>query len=314
MTRSVALPSVGALALLALLLPAGAEASPYAGPPAGDDPAEWRAQRPRLQRRRWNALEERPAPSLTTLEGWVNTPPMTWESLRGRLVLVCVWSAEERRGAWRLKHLAELAADFADELTVIAVHAGPATEDARNVLERAEWTLPFATDAGGDFGAALAVRRPPAYFLVDREGRVRVAGVSPDIGGGGCFARVVEAVAAEGGAAAQRLPAGGDPRLYRASGWARGTLCVEGAPPGGIAVLFEDRQGAPPRIPEPLCVGPRAWDVVAPPVAVDAEGEGTLPFPSDVALGRSSSLRLWVRGGRATRLSPPLAVPADAGR
>ena len=198
--------SAAILLFFSALVPVG-ECSSFAGAggtaqSARRDPPEWRRERPRLQRRRWDALEGRPAPALSTLGGWRNTAPLSWRSLRGRLVLVCVWTMEGQPPERPLQRLGGLAARCSEDLSVLVVHSGEPDAGALNLLERYGPKLPFASDASGDFVGALAVRRPPAYFLVDRGGRVRVAGVSPrlDAEGRSVLGLVIEAVASEGAA------------------------------------------------------------------------------------------------------------------
>lgn len=227
-----------ALALLAC-------ASPAWG--ASDDPPEWRERQPPERRAAWDALEGSPAPPLSTLSGWRGSEPLGWEALRGRAVLLCLGPAgtERRRGARALRRLEILQAERAgDGLVVVAVQPRDDAEEASPRAGRSH-ALVTADDEAGAFAAALAADSRPAYFLVGRDGRVRVAGLSDedDAAGRWIVSAAVDAVLAE--------PWSGDaPELPVAA--------LEGEQPARRATGRARRSRSEPHS-APLLLGPDGW-------------------------------------------------------
>ena len=115
----------------------------------------------------------RPAPALAlkTLAG----EAMTWESLRGRVVLVdfwATWCAPCKKSMPELQALQEKYG--ARGLTVLGVsidEGGPAK--VKKYVEGKKFTYPIAVDAGqSPLWEAFRVKAVPAAFLVDGEGRI----------------------------------------------------------------------------------------------------------------------------------------------
>lgn len=148
-----------------------------------DDPPEWRDRRPNAPRAEWDALEGQPAPSLEVLTDWRNTEALDWEDLRGHVVLVDLW------GVWcapcrkETPHLVELFEEHREEgFLVLGIHSrfrhdGDRVED---FLDEHGVSYPVAADTADSIKESLAVRMWPTYYLVDRDGKVRIAGVSKD--------------------------------------------------------------------------------------------------------------------------------------
>jgi len=110
------------------------------------------------------------APSLATHDGaaWINTPPLNWQALRGRVVLLSfrATGCANTDAATRT-----LAARFAHSgLTLLDIRAAEGVP-----LASAEpiCSSPTRLDVGQTLRRAFGVRQWPSYFLVDREGLVR---------------------------------------------------------------------------------------------------------------------------------------------
>ena len=127
-----------------------------------------------------NALSvEGHLPGFKGATGWLNSPPLTAEGLRGKVVLADFWTytcinwlrTESYIRAWSEKY-----AD--DGLVVIGVHTPefPFEADPDNVVEAARALrveYPIALDSNYAVWEAFANRYWPAAYFADAEGRIR---------------------------------------------------------------------------------------------------------------------------------------------
>ena len=163
-----------------------------------DLPAAWRdAGRPEL-RAAWDAMEGKPAPSLGTLRAWTQTKARSWRDLRGKVVLLDLW------GTWcppcveGLPHLKQLHERHADDgLVVLGVHVDKGRAQMAKFVKDRELPWAFATDPRGLLAKALGVNFVPAYFAIDRNGILRIAGANR-----GKLDEIVKALLAEPATAA----------------------------------------------------------------------------------------------------------------
>lgn len=152
-----------------------------------------------------------PAPSLSGLHPWHNTPderPLATAGLRGRVVLVHFWTYVCANCVRTLPHVRALDCSYrAQGLTVVGVHT-PEVQSDRNPRRVAEAVsrlrVQYAVGMDNDFIAwnAWSVAYWPSLFLVDATGRVRYSHV-----GEGSYRdheRAVEVLLAEADAAAGR--------------------------------------------------------------------------------------------------------------
>lgn len=122
-----------------------------------------------------------PAPEFTHQdpEDWINSTPLNLKQLRGRVVLLDFWTFDcwncYRSFPW-LKSVEE---QFAQrELTVIGVHT-PEFDHERiraNVLRKVkEFALdhPVMIDNDYSYWRAMGNRYWPAFYLLDKQGRIR---------------------------------------------------------------------------------------------------------------------------------------------
>jgi thiol-disulfide isomerase/thioredoxin len=129
------------------------------------------------------ALAESPArvttaPELDGATRWLNSPPLTMQSLRGKVVLVEFWTRECINCLHVLPHTKELYQRYAaDGLVVVGVHT-PEYEEERDIgaLRNAISTLgikyPVAMDNDHRIWSAYGNQYWPAIYLIDRDGRV----------------------------------------------------------------------------------------------------------------------------------------------
>ena len=167
-----------------------------------------------------------PAPELTGITGWLNTPgdqPISLADLRadGRVVLVDFWTYSCINCQRTLPYLTAWDAAYRDRgLTIVGVHSPEfAFERERgNVAQRArEFGVEYPIALDNDFATwrAFDQRYWPAKYLIDRAGQVRMVHY-----GEGAYAEteeLIRALLADGGADLPAEPAGpGDPAANEA--------------------------------------------------------------------------------------------------
>lgn len=132
----------------------------------------------------------------TAARDWINSKPLTVADLRGRVALVHVWAFECWNCYRSFPWLNALEARLGDGLAVIGVHSPEFDEERdRDKVRRktAEFGLdhPVMVDNDHSYWNALANRYWPAWYLVDRQGRLRGRFVG-EIHAGDAQARAIE--------------------------------------------------------------------------------------------------------------------------
>ncbi|HTR01657.1 MAG TPA: thioredoxin family protein [Thermoanaerobaculia bacterium] len=193
---------------------------------------------------------EGPMPPLSGAVAWINSPPVTPEGLRGKVVAVDFWTFTCVNWLRTLPHVRAWAAKYRDEgLVVIGVHSPEFSveKDLANV-RRAVTSMridyPVAVDT--DFGVWRAFGNSywPALYLVDAQGRIRFHHFGE--GGDEQSERAIQQLLAEAGASGvSRDLVSVDPRGTEvAAEWSDvrseetyvgGDKAVGFASPGGIA-------------------------------------------------------------------------------
>ncbi|AND68783.1 hypothetical protein ATSB10_13290 [Dyella thiooxydans] len=143
------------------------------------------------------ALADTPAhaAAFTGITRWINSPPLTIEGLRGKVVLVDFWTFECINCLHALPQVKALDAKYRDQgLVVVGVHTPEldAERDTGNLLaavKRLGITYPVAQDNSYATWNAWHNQYWPAQYVVDRRGRV----VYTHIGEGG-YAAIEHAV------------------------------------------------------------------------------------------------------------------------
>lgn len=110
---------------------------------------------------------------------WINSPPLSMENLRGKVILVDFWTYGCFNCMNALPHVKALAAKYQDQgLVVIGVHTPEfAYEKVQSNVEGAvrklEITYPVAMD--NDYAIWNAYRNQywPAQYLIDAQGQIR---------------------------------------------------------------------------------------------------------------------------------------------
>ncbi len=125
------------------------------------------------------APRDLPAFTQRSAKDWINSPPLTVRDLRGKVVLVDVWTFECWNCYRSFPWLHELEDALRDEaFTVLGIHS-PEFErerDRKSVQAKVQefgLTHPVMIDNDMRYWQALRNRYWPAFYLVDKRGRIR---------------------------------------------------------------------------------------------------------------------------------------------
>jgi thiol-disulfide isomerase/thioredoxin len=118
-------------------------------------------------------------PTLAGATAWINSPPLTPEGLRGKVVLVDVWTFTCINWLRTLPYVRAWAAKYKDQgLVVIGVHSPefPFEKDLDNVRRSAKAMrvdYPIAVDSNMAIWQAFNNNYWPALYLIDAKGKIR---------------------------------------------------------------------------------------------------------------------------------------------
>lgn len=124
--------------------------------------------------------DARPVPELTGITEWLNTAPLTMAGLRGRVVLLDVWTYSCVNCRRTFPFLRALQETYdARGLTIVGVHSPEfdfekAPENVERAVRDLDVTWPVAQDPDREMWDALRNSYWPAKYLVDRQGRIRL--------------------------------------------------------------------------------------------------------------------------------------------
>jgi len=118
-------------------------------------------------------------PELSGATGWLNSPPLTREALRGKVVLVDIWTFGCVNCQRAIPHVREWAAKYKDQgLVVIGVHApefaferNPA--NVKRAVADLKLDFPIALDNDFAIWKAFSNQYWPANYFIDAQGRIR---------------------------------------------------------------------------------------------------------------------------------------------
>ncbi len=149
-------------------------------PPDNPDEAKWSARLPKEDRAALNFLVGYAITEFPEHTTWVNDPPGTFESQRGKVLLIQTFTTRSTLGRSASKKLDRALGELAknEDLVVIFVHTPHGVEKATKYLERVEVKHPVALDKDGILCDGLGAYKRPVNILVDRQGNVRYAGLT----------------------------------------------------------------------------------------------------------------------------------------
>jgi cytochrome c biogenesis protein CcdA/thiol-disulfide isomerase/thioredoxin len=118
-------------------------------------------------------------PSLSGASAWLNSPALTSESLRGKVVLVDFWTFDCINCQHSIPHVNEWAKKYEkDGLVVIGVHTPEypyerVIDNVRKSVARLGLNYPIAIDNDYAIWRAFDNQYWPAHYLVDARGQIR---------------------------------------------------------------------------------------------------------------------------------------------
>ena len=125
------------------------------------------------------AHSDQPAPAFTHVDpaDWLNSAPLRWEDLRGQVVLLEFWTFDCWNCYRSIPWLHSVEARY-PQLRVIGVHTPELPQEylRDNVVRKlAEFKIrhPVMLDNDYSYWRAMDNRYWPAFYLIDRQGRVR---------------------------------------------------------------------------------------------------------------------------------------------
>lgn len=117
-------------------------------------------------------------PAFTDEMKWANTDALSWDKLRGKVVVLQSWTSKQ--GAQRSVP-ARLTRQFekaGDDVVTLFIHTPEGADDGEKFIERLKVDAPMAIDPTGAFLDELGIYREPVNVVIDRNGEVRYAGLN----------------------------------------------------------------------------------------------------------------------------------------
>ncbi|MGN6082036.1 thioredoxin family protein [Trinickia sp.] len=118
------------------------------------------------------------APEFTGIDHWLNSPPLTMQSLRGKVVLVDFWTYGCINCFHTLPHVEAWDQQYRSKgLTIIGVHTPEFpnernTENVKEAIRRYGIRFPVAQDNDYATWNAYGNQYWPAFYLIDKTGHV----------------------------------------------------------------------------------------------------------------------------------------------
>lgn len=180
----LAVPSCLAFAALASAqAPTGQTATP---PPAASAPSfepaprEWLDRLPREDRAAVEPLLGYEAPALPADAVWIGAGPKSLGDLRGKVVVLQSFTTKGSGKRIAEKLAATLEKSSPGEAVVLLVHTPDGADKASAILERQPLPWPVLVDATGAACDAYGFYRRPSNVVLDKQGNVRYAGLTPE--------------------------------------------------------------------------------------------------------------------------------------
>ena len=118
------------------------------------------------------------APEFVGIDRWLNSPPLSMEGLRGKVVLVDFWTYSCINCINTLPYIKQWHDKYKDQgLVVVGVHTPEfpfekSTANVQAAIKRFDIRYPVAHDNGYATWSAYHNRYWPALYLVDAEGKI----------------------------------------------------------------------------------------------------------------------------------------------
>jgi thiol-disulfide isomerase/thioredoxin len=118
-----------------------------------------------------------PPPALEVIE-WINSSPLSLEELKGKVVLLDFWATWCGPCLASIPKNNALAEKYRDDLVVIGICHDRGHEKMQQVTEGRGIKYPVCHDEDNTTKTAYKVDSYPDYYLIDRQGRLRLADCS----------------------------------------------------------------------------------------------------------------------------------------
>ncbi|WP_077036031.1 thioredoxin family protein [Pelomonas sp. KK5] len=125
------------------------------------------------------AASSEPLPALDGATGWINSPPLTAQALRGKVVLVDFWTYSCINCLRTLPYVRAWAQKYGPNgLVVIGAHTPEfsferSTANVQRAVRDLHIDYPVAVDSEYALWKAFGTRAWPSFFFVDANGRIR---------------------------------------------------------------------------------------------------------------------------------------------
>ena len=127
-----------------------------------------------------NLQENGPAPQMEGIVGWINSPPLTMDQLKGKVVLIDFWTYSCINCLRTLPYLEKWYSDYkSDGFVIIGVHT-PEFEfekdydNVKNAVKSLGIEYPVALDNNYATWNAYHNHYWPAHYLIDQQGNIRM--------------------------------------------------------------------------------------------------------------------------------------------
>jgi thiol-disulfide isomerase/thioredoxin len=123
--------------------------------------------------------DEGPMPLLSGATGWINSGPLTPESLHGKIVYADIWTYSCINSLRQLPYLKAWAAKYKDAgLVIVGVHSPEfgfekEHENVERAVRELNVTYPVAIDSNQAIWRAFKNEYWPADYFIDAKGRIR---------------------------------------------------------------------------------------------------------------------------------------------
>jgi thiol-disulfide isomerase/thioredoxin len=223
--------------------------------------------------------DSRPAPEFSGISDWLNSQPLTLESLRGKVVLVQFWTYSCINCVRTLPYVTKWHEKYKDKgLVVVGVHTPEfafekETANVETAIKRFGITYPVAQDNQYRTWRAFGNSYWPATYLIDRSGAI----VATQFGEGGyqqtenAIARLVGERTPANQTTDPDLSAVGTPELYLGSEKNDGAVVESQDPTSG-----ERSYALPDSVPQNRFALSGRWNVAADRASSSADGDEIL--------------------------------------